>query len=248
MNHTYSESKKRPLFMGAAAALGALALSIGGAAAAQAHVTVSPDTAEAGSYAVLSFSVPHGCDGSATTEVAIRIPDGINAVTPTRNGFYSVEKVAEALDEPIADSHGNEITERVAEIVYTATTPLPADQRDVFELSLRLPEDAAGSTLYFPAVQTCETGESAWVQIPAEGQDPHELELPAPALAVVAAGESAHGSGAVEEADAAAQPAPASDEQAQSGEQTPLVVAALVVGGLGLIAGALALIRGRQQR
>ena len=71
---------KRPLLVAGAAALGALALTLGGAAAAQAHVTVNADTAEAGAYSVLTVSVPHGCDGSATTKVAIQIPDGINAV------------------------------------------------------------------------------------------------------------------------------------------------------------------------
>lgn len=230
-----------PLLVTGAAALGALALTLGGAAAAQAHVTVNADTAEAGAYSVLTVSVPHGCDGSATTKVAIQIPDGINAVTPTRNSFYTVEKTMEQLETPITDSHGNEVTERVAEVVYTASTPLPADQRDVFELSLQLPEDAAGETLYFPTVQTCEQGESAWVQIPADGQDPHELELPSPAVEVLAASETGHGDEAAEETSA-------TEESAQGGtDQTPLVVTSLVVGGLGLIAGVIALIRGRKQ-
>jgi len=235
------DSNKRPLLVTGAAALGALALTLGGAAAAQAHVTVNADTAEAGAYSVLTVSVPHGCDGSATTKVAIQIPDGINAVTPTRNSFYTVEKTMEQLETPITDSHGNEVTERVAEVVYTASTPLPADQRDVFELSLQLPEDAAGETLYFPTVQTCEQGESAWVQIPADGQDPHELELPSPAVEVLAASETGHGDEAAEETSA-------TEESAQGGtDQTPLVVTSLVVGGLGLIAGVIALIRGRKQ-
>lgn len=243
MNHT--ESKKRPFLLTGAAALGALALTLGGAASAQAHVGATPNTNEAGSYAVVAVSVPHGCDVSPTTKVAIQIPDGINAVTPTRNSFYTVEKVMEALDTPITDSHGNEITERVAEVVYTASTPLPADQRDVFELSLQLPDDAAGSTLYFPAVQTCEEGESAWVQIPADGQDPHELELPAPGFEVVAASSDGHGADASESSTEEA--AAHSDETPAGSDQTPLVITSLVVGGLGLIAGVIALIRGRKQ-
>lgn len=235
------DSNKRPLIVSGAAALGALALTLGGAAAAQAHVGASANTNEAGAYAIVTVSVPHGCDASATTKVAIQIPDGINAVTPTRNSFYTVEKTMEQLETPITDSHGNEVTERVAEVVYTASTPLPADQRDVFELSLQLPEDAAGETLYFPTVQTCEQGESAWVQIPADGQDPHELELPSPAVEVVAASETGHGDEAAEETSA-------TEESVQGGtDQTPLVVTSLIVGGLGLIAGVIALIRGRKQ-
>ena len=240
--HTQTHFRQRPLLLTGAAAIGALALTLGGAAAANAHVTVSADTAEAGSYAVLSFSVPHGCEDSPTTKVAVQIPEGISAVTPTRNSFYTVEKVMETLDTPAKDSHGNEITERVSEVVYTATTPLPADQRDVFELSLQLPEDGAGDTLYFPAVQTCETGESAWVQIPADGQDPHELELPAPALEVVAASHADHASGS--DSGAASD---ASAAETEGGAQTPLVIASLVAGGLGLIAGVTALVRGRRR-
>src|SRR5699024_1457862 len=181
---------KRPLLAGVGALLGAAALVLSGAVTAQAHVSLAEDTVEAGAYEILTLSVPHGCDGSATTELAIQIPEGINAVTPTRNSLYTVDKVMAELDTPITDSHGNEVTERVAQIVYTADTPLPDGQRDAFELSLQVPEDAADSTLYFPTVQTCEEGETAWVQIPEDGQDAHDLESPAPSVEVVAAEEA----------------------------------------------------------
>ncbi|WP_083451493.1 YcnI family copper-binding membrane protein [Leucobacter celer] len=245
--NTNTDSKKRPLLVSGAALLGAVALTLGGAASAHAHVGASPNTNEAGAYAVVTLSVPHGCDASPTTKVAIQIPDGINAVTPTRNSFYTVEKTMEQLDTPITDAHGNEVTERVAEVVYTASTPLPADQRDVFELSLQLPEEAAGSMLYFPAVQTCEEGELAWVQIPADGQDPHELELPAPGFEVVAASGDSHGHGDEASEANTGEAAAHNEETAASNDQTPLVTTALVIGGLGLIAGVIALIRGRKQ-
>lgn len=234
-------SKKRALVRTGTVALGALALTFGGAAAANAHVSASTDTAEAGAYSVITVSVPHGCDGSATTAVSIQIPDGINSVTPTRNSFYTVDKKMDQLDTPITDSHGNEITERVAEVVYSANTPLPDGQLDNFELSLQLPEDAAGQTLFFPAVQTCEMGESAWVQIPADGQDPHELELPAPSIQITAASsESGHG-------EAVEASANASERADLVSSQTPLVVASLVIGALGLAAAVTALLRKRKQ-
>ena len=53
------------------------------------------------------------------------------------------------LDEPVTDAHGNEVTERTASVVYTATTPLPDGQRDTFELSFQLP-DAEGEMLDVP--------------------------------------------------------------------------------------------------
>ena len=237
--NTHTASAKRPAFLGGAALLGALALGLSGAAAAHAHVTISADTAEAGSYAVLAVSVPHGCDVSPTTRISIQIPEEISAVTPTRNSFYTTEKVMEQLKTPFTDGHGNEVTERVAEVVYTATTPLPADQRDVFELQLQLPEAAAGSTLFFPTVQTCEEGESAWVQIPADGQDPHELELPAPAVAVVAAGHGGHDTADHDTAGHnSAGNGDASAEGADGAGQLPLVITALAVSGLGLVGAA----------
>ena len=79
----------------AAALFGAVALVGVSVLPAQAHVTVSSAGATPGAYTVLTFSVPHGCDGSATTKVAIQIPDGINAVTPTRNANWQVTKAME---------------------------------------------------------------------------------------------------------------------------------------------------------
>ena len=235
---------KRSFLIGGGALAGAIALVLGGAAAANAHVSIAEGAVEAGAYEILTVSVPHGCDGAATTEVAIQIPEGINAVTPTRNPLYSVENVMEDLDTPITDSHGNEITERVAQVVYTATTPLPDGQRDVFELSLQIPEDAADSTLYFPTVQTCEQGETGWVQIPEDGQDGHDLDAPAPSVDVIAANEdSSHAGSARASADAH------SDETVASAvsDQTPLVVTSLAVGSIGFIVAVIALLRGRKQ-
>ena len=56
----------------AAAALAALVLS---AVPASAHVTLAASSTAAGATSVLRMEVPHGCEGSATTEVAVRTPD-----------------------------------------------------------------------------------------------------------------------------------------------------------------------------
>ncbi|MGO3146428.1 MAG: YcnI family copper-binding membrane protein [Leucobacter sp.] len=242
MTETKTRKNASPVLKVGAAAFGAIALTLGGAAAAQAHVGISTPTPAAGTHSIVTVSVPHGCGHSPTTKVAIQMPDDINSVTPTRNSFYDVEAVTETLDPAIEDSHGNPITERVSEVIYTANTPLPSAQRDAFELSLQLPEDAAGETLYFPVVQTCEEGESAWVQLPAEGQDPHELELPAPAIAVVAASDAGHGH------DAGEASADGSAESGATGtDLSPLIYTALGLGVIGAIAGLTALLR-RPQR
>lgn len=239
-----TQRRTRPLLIGTGAFAGAVALVLAGALPASAHVGIAEGTVEAGASEMLTFGVPHGCDGAATTEVAIQIPEGINAVTPTRNAQYTVEKVMEALDTPIEDSHGNEVTERVAQVVYTATTPLPDGQRDAFELSLQIPEDAADTTLVFPTVQTCEQGETAWVQIAEDGQDSHDLDAPAPSVDVVAASEDgAHGNGTSAESHGE----DASAAVTEAVDQTPLVITSLAIGGLGLIVAVVALLRGRKK-
>lgn len=222
-------------------AAGLLALSVAGPASA--HVGISPSDGAAGSYTVLTVSVPHGCDGSPTTRVTIQMPEQVNAVTPTRNALWEVEKVTEQLDEPITDTHGNEITERVSEVVYTTDEPLPEGYRDAFELSLQLP-DLPGETLVFPTIQTCEEGETAWTEVAAEGEDGEELESPAPTVTLTEAGGDAHGSAdePVASGDDLA-PASATSDEGISG----LSVAALVAGLLGLAAGVLALVTARRR-
>lgn len=171
----------RLLVVPASAGVALLAL----AAPASAHVTITPGTTAAGSYTVLTVSVPHGCEGSATTKVAIRVPEELLSVTPTRNPLWEVTKTKQKLAAIVKDAHGNEVTERDAVVTYTARSPLPDGYRDAFELSVKLP-DKVGETLVFPTVQTCEKGQTAWTEVAADG-DAEELEHPAPLVTTTAA-------------------------------------------------------------
>jgi uncharacterized protein YcnI len=210
----------------------AAVVTVSAAAPAGAHVTGTPSDASAGAFTILTLSVPHGCDGSPTTSIEIQLPESVLSVTPARNPFYDVRTTIEQLDEPITDAHGNEVTERTATVVYTARTPLPEGQRDTFDLSFQVP-DAAGESLTFPTVQTCEQGETGWVEVPEAGQDPEELEHPAPAFEILPA------AGAAAEVD---------DTQATSDESDSadtLGWAGLAAGVLGLIVGGVALLRSR---
>jgi len=169
----------------AAGAMVVIGLSTG---TASAHVGIAEPEHVAGSYTLLTFGVPHGCDGSPTTEVRIQIPEEIPQVTPTVNYGWDVSKVMVELDEPIEGGHGVTLTERVGEVVYTAHDPLPADLRDAFVLSLQVP-DTPGETLYFPTVQICEEGEAAWVEIPSDDVPASELGEPAPSIRIIEAPE-----------------------------------------------------------
>ena len=230
-------------------ATAAVALSL--AAPASAHVTTTPSTTSAGAFTVATFSVPHGCEGSPTTKVEIQVPESVLSVTPTRNPFYAVEKTIQKLDEPVTDAHGNEVTERVASIVYTADTPLPDGERDTFELSFQVP-DAEGEVLAWPTIQTCQKGETDWTQVPADGQDAEELETPAPAFVITAAEGDGHGEDATaesasdegEDVSASAESSADAADDADNGSSA-LAWAGLVAGLLGLAAGGLALARTR---
>lgn len=228
-------------FLSGSAALGIVALTAG---AASAHVTVTPNTTAAGAYAVLTFSVGHGCEGSPTTKLAIAMPEEIPQVTPTVNPNWTIEKVAEELDEPVADAHGNEITERIAQVVYTAKTPLVDGYRDTVALSVQLP-DAAGETLAFPVVQTCVEGQTGWTETTADGEDAEELELPAPVLTITeATGDDQHGEDADGSPDATTDGAP--DDAQDDGDGNALAIGGLVAGLGGLVLGGAALARGRK--
>jgi uncharacterized protein YcnI len=212
----------------AAATGGAAALLLAAAGGAAAHVGNSP--------ALLTFAVPHGCDESATTKVAITLPAELNDAQPTVNPNWTVEKVTEQLAEPKKLADGTSITKRTSQIVYTAKAPLEHQLRDTLVLSAKLP-DAAGTTLYFPTLQTCETGQTDWSQIPADGQDPHSLKTPAPSVTVTEAA-STGGHGAVAAASHSTEQASAVTDggaEARSWAGLAAGVGGLVLGGTALV-------------
>ena len=199
-------------------------------------MTITPSETAAGSYAVLTVSVGHGCEGSPTTKITIQVPEEITSVTPTRNPLWTIDMV---LDEPLTDANGNVVTERVGEVTYTTDTPLPDGYRDTFELAVQLPL-TPGATLAFPTIQTCAKGEAPWVEVPAEGQDADELERPAPTVTITEA------AGDAQDDDAGTEDPAAQGESSDSVDSDALSYAGLGVGALGLIVGGTALARGRR--
>lgn len=161
------------------AALGVAAL-ISIAGAAQAHVALEAQEAAADSYYKAVLGVAHGCSGSPTVGLLVRIPEGVTSVRPQPKPGWELEIVTEELAEPAPDAHGHGATTRVSEIRWSGGRLLD-EHYDEFIMRLRLP-DAAGETLYIPTVQVCEEGTDRWIEIPEEGQPAHELGHPAPQL------------------------------------------------------------------
>ncbi|QEO15022.1 YcnI family protein [Agromyces intestinalis] len=202
--------------------------------AASAHVTVTPGDAPAGASAVLTFSVGHGCDGSPTTALTVDIPENVLSVTPTVKPGWTVEKVMVPLDEPAEGAHGDTVTERVGQVVYTAETPLPDGYRDTIEVQVRTPDDAAGTTLAFPVLQTCVEGETNWADLPTD--DGAEPESPAPTIAVTEAAADEHGastaSGGHDGHDASGDAAASTDASQPAASEPDVLARVLGIGGL----------------
>lgn len=151
------------------------------AAAAQAHVALTQRSAQADSYFRAAFTVPHGCDGAATTRLSIWLPEQILTAKPQAKPGWTIEIVRVKLDVPVAGPHGTKITERVAKIVYSGGS-LADEHFDEFAMQLRLPP--ARGTLYFPVLQECGTKSRSWSEIPSPGQKLNDLENPAASLTV----------------------------------------------------------------
>lgn len=138
-----------------------------------AHVTIESNNLTAGGYAKLTFMVPHGCDGSATTKITVQIPEGTLSVKPQVHTGWSISTKEVKLKKPLT-LHGKAVSETVSEVSWEGG-PLLDKYMDEFAMSVRLP-DQAGVT-NFPVVQVCEKGILNWTEI--KDQDSH---FPAPSL------------------------------------------------------------------
>lgn len=227
-----------------AALAGGLVLAAAGAASA--HVGITPSSTDAGASSLLTIAVPHGCGDSPTTKVAISLPAELVDAQPTVNANWTVEKVTQKLDSPQKLADGSSVTQRTSQVVYTAKTPLDSHLRDTFVLSVKLPADAAGKTLYFPTLQTCEQGSTDWKEIPAEGAGHDSVKSPAPSVIVTAAKAASTDHSGHASADTA-DPASATTPTAAEGGAAA-GWAGLGAGLAGLVLGGIALFRTRARK
>jgi uncharacterized protein YcnI len=167
---------RKTLLIVAAAAVGLLA--VGGAAA---HIGTTPAEAPAGQTSIIGFTVGHGCEGSPTRSVSIRIPAGVTAAKPKPKPGWRITIQRGRLPQPVKDFEGNTVTRGVLSVTWSGGN-LPDAYYDTFELRLGMPS-TPGRMLYFPTVQRCAKGVHRWIQIPKKGQP--EPEEPAPGVMLV---------------------------------------------------------------
>lgn len=127
---------------------------------ASAHLEASPGSVLSGSTVKVTFNVEHGCAGSPTKKVAIKLPAGVVATKP-------------------AGPSGWVGTVREQVLTFDGGT-LGAKTPGKFTAVITFPK--AKGLLAFPAVQTCAKGVNNWIAVPTKA-DPNPAE-PAPQIGV----------------------------------------------------------------
>src|SRR5690606_4621320 len=118
-HHEIHDIGANPMKTSLLAGLAALALL---APAAQAHITLETQQAAPGSYYKAVLRVPHGCKGADTTQVRVRIPDGVLAVKPMPKAGWELKLVQGKYDQP-QTLHGSQVDSGVREISWSGDLP-----------------------------------------------------------------------------------------------------------------------------
>lgn len=127
--------------------------------AAGAHVEMTPSEAPAGKPVNLSFEIPHGCDGAATTSLLVQIPEGAEDVAATAVKGWKAKTTPDTLT--------------------WVGGPLPDHEKKAFPFRATI-FGKKGETFAFKVIQKCEGGaRTAWIQSSGAGTEP---EHPAPAV------------------------------------------------------------------
>lgn len=161
---------------------GALCLAV--SSPALAHISFETKEGAAGGPYSGVLNIEHGCEGSPTTAIRIRIPNGVTLVKPLPTQGWEVETVTGAYDQPVQHLD-HTLTEGVREIVWSGGS-LPEGEQAEFAFQAQLPQGEVGDVIRFPIVQECEVGVHRWIEVPAEGQDAGDLGEPAPGVTLTA--------------------------------------------------------------
>ena len=224
-----------------AATVGALTLAgLAIAAAASAHVTVSPTSLPQGSTAELTFKVPNEESKANTVSLQLQIPTDhpIAQVLAKPVPGWTISVHTVTLAKPLTTDDGT-FTTAVNEIDWTGGTIQPGQYQD-FQISVDpLPSDT--TQLVFKAVQTYSNGDIVrWIDLSTSG-DPNP-DHPAPALTLTPASSSSTTATATASAPTVATPAPSSSSNDGLG------IAGLVLGAIGAACGIAALLFVRKTR
>jgi LPXTG-motif cell wall-anchored protein len=219
--------------------------------AAQAHISLHPNTIPAGAFATLDVRVPGEQEGAYVRRVDVLFPQGFTGVDYENVAGWQTRVIEAKLATPIT-ADGETIDTEVSQIVWTWTGPLGkvANGQFVdFPLSLAIPARAAGRALEFRTVQSYSNGQVVhWIDpsLSAEHPSPRINVTPqGGAIEDIAGDEAGPQAGQI----ATSQPAATATGAAapSTGASKSLAIAALILGVLGLIAGLAALVLVRRR-
>lgn len=143
-----------------------------------AHATVQPKQAVQGSYQRLAIGITHGCEGSATTQVIVTVPESLMGAKPMPKAGWQLVTEVRDLSVPY-QSHGKEIKRDVRAIIWKGGS-LPDAYYDEFVIQVKVTNKTG--PVFIPVTQLCETGRMDWNQIPSSA--PEKLLFPAPVLEI----------------------------------------------------------------
>jgi uncharacterized protein YcnI len=222
-------------------------------AAAEAHISLHPNTIPTGAFATLNVRVPGEQEGAHVTKLDMLFPPGFTSVIYENVPGWSVKVLNQKVSPPIQTAEGP-VNEEVSQVIWSWSGPLGMvsnNQFMQFPLSLAIPSNLAGQALQFKTLQSYSNGKLVhWI-------DPSlSAEHPAPRINVTAKG------GVIEDVagkEAGPEAGQATGQSTSGGQTTPLVkssagaskglgVTALAVGALGLLLGLGALLAARRGR
>lgn len=200
---------------------------------AQAHVTVQPNEAPAGSFFAFVVRVPNERENAATTEVTVEFPEVFASVSFQPKPGWDREVEMKNLDEPITIGDA-EVDELVGSVTWSGGEIQPGEF-DEFGFSVRVPDEPG--ELEFKATQTYSNGEVV------EWTGAADSETPAARVAAIAL-PLEEGQGQLELLAQVAEETesmPAGDHDMAT-DDDPDSNTGTILGGLGAALGAVALI------
>jgi uncharacterized protein len=168
----------------------AVAVVVGSATTAPAHITLTPSQAPKGSFSVLSFNTPNEKETANTLKLEVQFPTDTPipfvSVQPMAGWTWSSQKTT--LPTPVKTEDG-QVTQAVTSITWTATAGgLRPGEFDLFTISAGpLPTNA--KSLTFKALQTYSDGDVVrWIEPIVKGAP--EPARPGPVLRLARPGGS----------------------------------------------------------
>jgi uncharacterized protein YcnI len=229
----------------------ALAAGLALPAAAQAHVSLHPNTVPAGAFVTLDVRVPGEEQGAYAYKVDMLIPPGFTDVSVENVPGWTVKETTTTLKTPIQTDDGP-VSQEISEIVWTGDRStlgrLDNGTFIQFPLSIAMPDNIAGQSLAFKTLEYYSNGVVArWIGPPTAAYPSPTINVTAKGGVIedVAGGEAGPTPGQLP--TAATGSAAAATGQKSGSSTNGLAIAALIVAILGLACGGAALASTRRR-